>query len=247
MANPTNKKEFKDYIWRRMGYPLIPISVSDEQAYDRIDDALLFFRDYHSDATEDLFFAIQITDQDKANKYLTIPERIIGITNVMEASSSSNIANFMNTQYQASYSAYANINSGASLVPYYLAMSAISELNFMFSSTPGMKFNRHTDRLYINWNWNEKLTGSYVVIHCYGYLEETTYTDLWNDRWLKEYAFNLIKKQHGENLKLTGGIQLLGGITINGDSLWNEADAKIQDLEQNLIKNTSLPPLDMIG
>ena len=52
MAIPATRKEFKDYCLRRLGSPVIDINVDDQQVEDRIDEALLYYRDYHYDGTE---------------------------------------------------------------------------------------------------------------------------------------------------------------------------------------------------
>jgi len=59
-------------------------------------------------------------------------------------------------------------------------------------------------------------------------------TDVWNDRFLKKYATALIKRQWGEQLKKYSGVQMVGGVTLNGQQIWNEAKEDIARLEQEL-------------
>ena len=49
MAIPTSKSTFKSYCLRALGFGVIDINVSDDQADDRIDEALQYFAQYHYD------------------------------------------------------------------------------------------------------------------------------------------------------------------------------------------------------
>lgn len=61
MASPTNRVEFKDYCLRRLGHPVVEINVDDDQIDDRIDEALEYYKDYHFDGSEKLYYKYQIT------------------------------------------------------------------------------------------------------------------------------------------------------------------------------------------
>ena len=66
-------------------------------------------------------------------------------------------------------------------------------------------------------------------------------SDVWDDRMLKKYATALMKKQWGENLKKFGGIQMPGGVTLNGKEIWDEAVEEISKIEEDLFNFNSLP------
>ncbi len=248
MAEPRNKEEFRQYIFRRMGYPIQPIPVDTDQAYDRIDDALAMFREYHYNATERLIYTHELTSQDISNRYITIPEHIIGISQILDRAIGGSFSSIlMNNSWYIAANALNDANSSQSLVPYYLAMTNLSNINFFFGSKPTVRYNRHNNKLTIQWDWSLMSPGEFVVVDTIAYVNADDYADVWSDRWLKEYAFNLMKRQMGENLKLTGNIQLLGGITLNGDQIWVEANEKIRELEEQLIKSLAMPPMDFIA
>ena len=69
----------------------------------------------------------------------------------------------------------------------------------------------------------------------------------WNDRWLKRYTTALFKRQWGENLKKFGGIQLIGGTTLNGQVLYDEAIQEIDKIEAQMQDYFMLPPMMQIG
>ena len=78
-------------------------------------------------------------------------------------------------------------------------------------------------------------------------MDPDTYSDVWGDRWLQRYATAQIKKQWGENLKKFEGLQMPGGLTFNGQKIWDEATDEITALEAEMISSYSLPVSDMIG
>lgn len=84
MAVPTSRSEFKEYCLRKLGKPVIEINVDDDQVEDRIDEALKMYWDYHFDGTEKIYYKHQVTSTDKSNKYITLPENIIGAVNIFD-------------------------------------------------------------------------------------------------------------------------------------------------------------------
>jgi hypothetical protein len=69
----------------------------------------------------------------------------------------------------------------------------------------------------------------------------TGLSDIWDDRFLKKYATALIKKQWGSNLKKFGGIQMPGGVTLNGKEIYDEASEEIKEIEEDIFNMNSLP------
>ena len=96
--------------------------------------------------------------------------------------------------------------------------------------------------------WGEKIVkDEYIIIEGYRLLDPDTYTDVWNDRWLKKYATAMIKKQWGNNLKKFEGLQMPGGVTFNGQKIYDEAEDELKALDEDLIRSYSLPVTDMVG
>lgn len=69
----------------------------------------------------------------------------------------------------------------------------------------------------------------------------TGVTDVWNDRTMKKYATALIKKQWGSNMKKFGGIQMPGGVILNGKEIYDEAVEEIKEIEETMFNFNSLP------
>lgn len=243
----TTRQQFKDYILRRLGSPVIDINVDDEQIEDRIDDALLKFRDYHFDGMQHVYYPHQITDTDRNNGYITLPDDFVGVTRVFDINDSYGAMNLFNIRYQLHLNELFNISS-VSVVPYVVAMRHIEFLEEVFVGKKPIRYNRNTDKLHIDMNWkDDTITGMYVIIDGYREVNPEENPDVWEEPWLKQYATQLVKRQWGEHLKLYEGMNLPGGITFNGQKIWDEAQEEIQKLEDQVINDYSLPVTDMIG
>ena len=73
------------------------------------------------------------------------------------------------------------------------------------------------------------------------------FSDLWNDRYLIRYTTALIKKVWGNNSKKFSGVQLPGGVTLNGQQIFDEALLEIQGLEEEMQRMNVLPSNLMVG
>ncbi len=72
-------------------------------------------------------------------------------------------------------------------------------------------------------------------------------SDVWDDRFLKAYATAKIKMQWGNNLKKFGGIQMPGGVTLNGKEIYDEAEEEITKMEEQIYLMTSMPSEIFVG
>jgi len=246
MATPTTKDQFKEYCLRTLGKPVIEINVDDDQVDDRIDEALKYYWDYHFDGSEKTYYKYQITDADKINKYITMPENIIGAVNLFPIGQGLNTNNLFNIRYQIALNDLYTLTS-VSMVPYYMALTHIQFLEQMLVGQQPFRYNRHTNKFYIDTDWNILNTGDFIVIEAYQVVDPTTYTDVWKDRWLLRYATCLIKQQWGANLTKFIGMTLPGGIKFNGEKIYNDAVTERAALENEMIFSYSLPVTDYIG
>jgi hypothetical protein len=246
MAVPTNREQFKENCLRRLGKPVIEINVHDEQVEDRIDEALTYWWDYHFDGAEKIYFKYQITAQTKIDRYVPMPENVIGVVNLFPIGQALNTNNLFNIRYQIALNDLYTLTS-VSMVPYYMAMTHVQFLEQMLVGQQPIRYNRHMNRLYVDMDWNIINEGDYIVAEAYQIVDPEVYQDVWKDRWLLRYATCLIKQQWGSNLKKFGGMQMPGGITFNGQQIYDEATAERRELEQEMITSYSLPITDMLG
>jgi hypothetical protein len=246
MANPTSRATFKEYCLRTLGKPVIEINVDDDQVDDRIDEALKYYWDYHFDGSEKIYYKHQVTANNKIDKYITMPENVIGVVNIFDVGGTLNTNNLFNIRYQIALNDLYTLTS-VSMVPYYMAMQHIQFLEYLLVGKQPLRYNRHTDKLYIDMDWDKINEGNYLLVEAYEVIDPDVYNDAWNDRWLLEYATALIKRQWGNNLKKFNNMKMPGGLTFNGQQIYDEAEAEIKKLRQEMISSYSLPVIDMIG
>jgi hypothetical protein len=133
--------------------------------------------------------------------------------------------------------------TSASYINYTLTQQHLRSLELMFTGEVPIRFQRHMQRLYIDWAWgaSEAPAGTIVVAEAYAVINPNVYGKVWNDRWLKEYATALIKRTWGNNLKKFSGLSLPGGVQLNGDKIYEEASDEIQKLQDQMSEDYFAP------
>jgi hypothetical protein len=246
MATPTTRSEFKEYCLRKLGKPVIEINVDDDQVEDRIDEAIKYYWDYHFDGSEKLYYRHQVTANNVIDKYITLPENIIGAVRIFNIGDPMVTNNLFDIRYQIALNDLYTLTS-VSMIPYFMAFQHIQLLEQLLVGQQPIRYNRHTNKLYVDMDWNKVNVGNYLIVEAYEVINPETYTDAWGDRFLSRYATALIKKQWGANLSKFSGMQLPGGVQFNGDKIYNDAVNEIEALEKDMIISYSLPVTDMIG
>ena len=120
---------------------------------------------------------------------------------------------------------------------YYVQLKQYMEiLDQTLNGSPQVVFSRKMNRLYIAGDFADQdiQTGDYIVYEAYKTVDSATHSAVWNDLWLKRYATALIKRQWGANLIKFEGMQLPGGVVLNGRQMFDDANQEIQTLEENL-------------
>ena len=121
------------------------------------------------------------------------------------------------------------------LIYYYQVKQELELINQLLTGVKPVRFNRHMNRLYIDLDWTGDVpVGTWIIVECWRILDPDTYRDVYNDMFLKRYCTALIKRQWGINLKKFGGIQLPGGVTMNGQKIFEDANADIAKLEDEM-------------
>ena len=137
--------------------------------------------------------------------------------------------------------------TNVALVPYFQAMQYIQLIEQVLIGRQPIRYTRHQNKCYIDVDWAKLPTGVYIALECYQVIDPAVYPDVWKDRWLIKYCTALVKRQWGNNLKVYSGLKLPGGITLNGQKIYDEAEEEIEKMEKEMILNYSLPVSDMIG
>ena len=78
-------------------------------------------------------------------------------------------------------------------------------------------------------------------------ITKTGISDVWDDRFLKKYATAKIKYQWGSNLSKFAGIQMPGGVTLDGPRIMQEAQIELDKIEEEMYTMGSLPSEIFVG
>jgi hypothetical protein len=271
MASPNSKATFKSYIERKLGAPVLEINVDDDQFDDRMDEALQYFREFHYEGAIKCYLKHQLTqaeiDSFKTNEthnaatsggqvisgqtygegqnYITLPEHVLSVIQIFPFSSGQQ-SNMFDIQYQLRLNDLWYLSS-TSVLYYSQVQSHLAMLNDILVGQIPIRYNMHSNRLYIDYNTAKLTAGEWIIVECYRMIDPTDMTDVYNDMWLKKYATNLVKYQWGENLSKFSGISLPGGVTLDAQQMKEEAKEEILRLEEESRNNFEMPVLDMIG
>lgn len=177
------------------------------------------------------------------NKYVTLNDSVLSVVRTLPLSSRSNGISFFDAKYQLLLN---NIQSLTNTdIQYYTMLKMhINLINDLMSGQKPVRFNRHMNRLYIDLTWGDGgdlAIGDYIIIEAYRMLDPDEYTDVYNDGFLKRFATALIKRQWGINLKKFEGVQLPGGVVLNGQKIYDEAVEEITALKADADSKFQLP------
>lgn len=246
MSLPLNRREFAEFCLRQLGHGTINIEVTDEQIEDAISLALSWYVDYNAEATEKIFYKHQITATDITNKWIPIPENIIGVVDIFNPGDAIGTDNLFSIRYQIALNDLYTLTN-VSLVPYFMAMQHIRLIEEVLVGKLLYRYSRHLDRCYIDADWSTFVEGSYLLIAGYQVIDPELFPEVYTDRWLIRYATALIKKQWGNNTKKYKGMKLASGAEFSGQDIFNEAVAELAQIESEMLRGYSLPPMDQIG
>ena len=250
MAQPATRQQLKDYALRRLGDPVIEINVDDSQVEDRLDDALQFFAEYHFDGVQKQFYKHQLTSDDITNEYIDmnqVDSSVITVTRIFEQGNNS--VNMFDVRYQMALNDFYGVRTGmGNMAQYDITKRHLALIQQMLDPEKAVRFSRVTNKLLIDTDWSEQFTaGDFVVIEAYSILDPNTYTEIYNDRLLKEYITSLIKRQWGMNLSKFQNITLPGGLSYNGAELYSQGQEEITKIEEEVQLKYELPPDFMVG
>ena len=191
------------------------------------------------------------TAGDMSNKYISIGNGVLFITRMFNfggaATSTTKDGQLFDLMYQFRQNDLYNL-LGSDMIYYTAVQTHLSTLEQLLVNQRQIRFNRKMNRVYIDTDWDLTFNpGDYVVLESYSIVDPTEFSEVYDDMFLKKYATALIKRQWGENMKKFGGILLPGGVTLNGDKIYEEAIIEIEKIEQDMQLKYELPPTFMIG
>ena len=277
MSKPSTKQELIDHCLRKLGAPVLEINVSDEQLDDIVDDAIQYFQERHFDGVERMYLKYKITQDDldrgradppsgtgnvattgtskggygsstwyENSNYINVPDAVIGIEKVFKFDTSSISGGMFSIKYQLFLNDLYFFNS-VNLLQYAMTKRYLEDIDFLLTTDKQIRFNKRQNRLYLDIDWGSQDKDQYIILDCYRVLDPSTFTNVYNDSFLKRYCTALIKKQWGQNLIKFRGVKLPGGIEFNGREIYQDGVEEVNAIRDQMSSTYELPPLDMIG
>tara|TARA_R110000787_G_scaffold29116_2_gene79183 strand:+ start:318 stop:1082 length:765 start_codon:yes stop_codon:yes gene_type:complete len=248
MSKPVSRTDFKNYCLRKLGSPVIEINVADVQLEDRIDEGLQKWSDYHFDGSSRYYWKHELSQVDIDRQWIEVSDEYIGIERILPPTSMRGTSGMWSFKYQYMMNDMPHLAKG-NMNNFAISMQNLDMIDELFNSRgQNIRFNRHTDRLYLDLVWPgaassqpDIILGDTIIIVGHRKTDPDTYPDVWNDMWLKKYCTELFRYQWGSNLIKLQGVALPGGVTLNGEAILSEAKENLQLLNEEMSLNFELP------
>ena len=182
----------------------------------------------------------------ETSNFIQVPDSVIGIERIFKFDTSSISGGMFSIKYQLMLNDLYYFNS-VELLQYSMVKSYLEDIDFLLTPDKQIRFNERQDRLYLDIDWAAQSVGNFYVIDCYRALDPSSFTQVYNDSFLKKYLTSTIKRQWGQNLIKFKGVKLPGGIELNGREIYDDAERELEELKQKMSLEYELPPLDLVG
>jgi hypothetical protein len=182
----------------------------------------------------------------ETSNYIQVPDSVIGVEKIFKFDTSSISGGMFSIKYQLFLNDLYYFNS-VELLQYSMTKAYLETIDFLLTTDKQIRFNKRQDRLYLDIDWGSQSVDTFIVIECYRALDPTSFTQVFNDSFIKKYLTALIKRQWGQNLSKFKGVKLPGGIELNGGEIFQQAEQELSDIKSRMSMEYELPPLDFIG
>ena len=180
------------------------------------------------------------------SNFIQVPDSVIGIEKVFKFDTSTISSGMFSIKYQLFLNDLYYFSS-IDLLSYSMTKSYLEDIDFLLTTDKQVRFNKRQDRLYLDIDWGEKTKDTFLVLECYRALDPESFSQVYNDSFVKKYLTALLKKQWGQNLIKFQGVKVPGGIELNGRAIFEDGQRELEDIKQKMSSEYELPPLDCIG
>ena len=182
----------------------------------------------------------------ETSNFIQVPDSVLGVERIFKFDTSSISGGMFSIKYQLFLNDLYNFNS-VNLLQYTMTKTYLEDIDFLLTTDKQVRFNKRQDRLYLDIDWKTENEGTFLIMDCYRALDPASFSGVYNDSFLKKYLTAIIKKQWGQNLIKFQGVKLPGGVELNGRQLYDDAERELDSIQQRMMTEYELPPLDMIG
>jgi len=185
-------------------------------------------------------------DLEENSNYIQMPPSVIGVNQIFKIRSDTVYDGLFNIRYQLFLNDLYAFGS-VDLLQYSMVQTYLEDISFLLNPDMKFRFNIRQDRLYIDTDFQHLQVNDHFVIDCFRILDPDDFTQVYNDQFLKRYFTALCKKQWGQNLIKFQGVQLPGGIQLNGRQIYDDGVRELDEIRSKMSSDYEMPPLDMIG
>ena len=182
----------------------------------------------------------------ETSNFIQVPDSVVGIERIFKFDTSSISGGMFSIKYQLFLNDLYYFNS-VELLQYAMTKSYLEDIDHLLTTDKQIRFNKRQDRMYLDIDWKAQNAGDFLVIDCYRALDPASFTQVYNDSFVKKYLTSLIKRQWGQNLLKFRGVKLPGGIELNGREIYEDGERELESIKQKMQLEYELPPLDFIG
>ena len=231
---------------------VIKTAAATKITYNALDDSNVVFAANETitgDTTSATATIQSIAKGDIENGFITLNDAITDVVRVMPIRDSVSSTDMFDIRYQIHLNDLHSVGFMGNLTEYVMSQQFLSLLDLVIDSDEKhISFDRHKNQLRVDMDWNEEVDeDAFLVVECYRIIDPDTFTDVYNDYFLKRYATALIKRQWGTNLLKFEGMVMPGGVTFNGRQLFDDANEEITRLEEEARLNWEQPIDFMTG
>ena len=186
-------------------------------------------------------------DWEENSNYLQVPPSVIGVTKIFHFDGTNTVTNNM---FSVKYQLFLNdiyYWGSTEILTYAMVKTYLEDIEFLLTTQKQIRFNQRMDRLYLDIDWGSMSKNDYIIMDCYRLLDPNDFSRVWNDSFLKLYFTALLKRQWGQNLIKFQGVQLPGGVQLNGRQIYDDGVAELAEIRAKMASDYEMPPLDMIG
>lgn len=263
-----SREDFKEYVLRALGQPVVHIEMDDEQLEDAVDDTLQIYYDWGNEGMIQTFRKVVLTDEliaanlnvremsltaeDSETAFddygIPVSDDVYGVSSVFMLPNAGQNMGLFSSEYQymmsqfdmlygtGSGSGMGSAMGNGSLTSIVSTRQFISDINMVVGITPLSKFSYVRKRIYLETDWRRMSAGSWLLFEVYQLNDPNYHTAIWNLPTVKKLCTALAKKRWGQNLKKFSGVTMPGGVSINGDQLYQDGDKELQEAMNELKK-----------
>lgn len=247
MKGVRTRAELHEDVLKSLGHPVIRVNLSPEQIDRAIDWALKMFWKYHRNGSFENFLIYKVTEEDAQRGWVSIPSYIDAVVEVLPRTFAYNDFSFATMDWQLQREAFLSLNrfSTISAVDYTSVMQRVYNLGHVLGQdNHPFTFNRYQRRMIPRFRIR---ADELLVMRVYENNDpERTDPDaincaeVWDDETLKSLAVSQCKQQWGLALSKFNNIQLPGGVSLNGDALYQQGKDEEQSLMDEMSKEQPL-------